>query len=145
MSVMMDSMLFVKKRYYHTRVTSRKINWVVESSVKMGFLFCLFSLSKRDPGFLIFLMVQTILWSQDIWQKYLEECEISLVVPEHSILLHSFSAEELLLYASKTPSPSSVIPHNTCCWHCLFHSCFPHYSWSYERVRAMCTFQNSDH
>ena len=60
------------------------------------------------------------------------------------IIVNSFSAEEPLLCASKTHSPFSVIPHMACSWHCLLHSCFLYYSWSNERVRAMCIFQNSE-
>ena len=60
------------------------------------------------------------------------------------IIVNSFSEEEPLLCASKTHSPFSVIPHMACSWHCLLHSCFPYYSWSDQRVRAMCIFQNSE-
>lgn len=49
---MMNIMSFVKRNYY-ARVTSREINGMVEASVKMGFLFGPFLLSKLDLGFLI--------------------------------------------------------------------------------------------
>lgn len=49
----MNIMSFMKKNYY-VGVTSRETNGMVEASVKMGFLFDPFLLSKLDLGFLIF-------------------------------------------------------------------------------------------
>ena len=96
------------------------------------------SLSKHDPGFLVSWWPQQYIGSRIFDRSILRSLEFLGGAWIPHIIVNSFSAEEPLLCAPKTHSP-----HMACSWHCLLHACFPSYSWSDEKVRAICIFRNA--